>query len=194
MNETAKLHFNEGVRYSLQSDEQASKLNFRRSMDLAGIAVKEFGIALTADSNNQVILQAKGYALRQKGDLPESADIFEALIESKPDQVENYYQLSLCCFENSMVETGIQTFNEAIEISKDSQLIQRLCFDLGTIGLKFMFFAHDCLQMNNIKAFREIANSALIMINGGLSFESRNARLIHVRKLIVDDIENVKDQ
>ena len=194
MNETAKFHFNEGVRYSLQSDEQASKLNFRRSMDLAGIAVKEFGIALTADSNNQVILQAKGYALRQKGDLLESADIFEALIESKPNQVENHYQLSLCCFENSMVETGIQTFNDAIKISKDSQLIQRLCFDLGTIGLKFMFFAHDCLQMNNIKAFREIANSALILINGGLSFESRNARLIHVRKLIVDDIENVKDQ
>jgi tetratricopeptide (TPR) repeat protein len=131
MDEVAKFHFNEGIRHSLQAETHACALNFRQSMESAANAVTEYNLALQIDPDNLVILQTKGVALKQQGELLNAADIFEALIEAEPDQSENYYQLSLCLFEHAIYDSGIDTFNEALAISKSPTLNNRLVSDLG---------------------------------------------------------------
>jgi Flp pilus assembly protein TadD len=49
-------------------------------MESAANAVNEYNLALQIDPDNLVILQTKGVALKQQGELLEAADIFEALI------------------------------------------------------------------------------------------------------------------
>jgi tetratricopeptide (TPR) repeat protein len=193
VDEVAKFHFNEGVRYSLQAETHACELNFRQSMESAANAVNEYNLALQIDPENLVILQTKGVALKQQGELLEAADIFEALIEAEPDQSENYYQLSLCLFEHAIYDTGIETFHEALAISKSPTLNKRLVSDLGYIALKWMYFAHDCLNMGQPEAFTRIANDALNIVDIGLRFDPSNNGLNHLHGLILTDLEQIKN-
>ena len=116
MDEVAKFHFNEGVRYSLQAETHACELNFRQSMESAANAVTEYNLALQILPDNLVILQTKGVALRQQGELLDAADIFEALIEAEPDQSENYYQLSLCLFEHAIYEVDPEVRTDLMSV------------------------------------------------------------------------------
>lgn len=193
MDEVTKFHFNEGIRYSLQAETHACELNFRQSMESAANAVTEYNLALQIDPDNLVILQAKGVALRQQGELLDAANIFEALIEAAPDQSENHYQLSLCLFEHAIYDYGIDTFNEALAISKTPTLNNRLVSDLGCIALKWMYFAHDYLNMGETAAFNRITNDALKIVEIGLSFDPGNNGLRHIRGLISTDLEQMKN-
>jgi tetratricopeptide (TPR) repeat protein len=162
-------------------------------MESAANAVNEYNLALQIDPDNLVILQTKGVALKQQGELLEAADIFEALIEAAPDQPENHYQLSMCFFECALYESGIDTFNEALTISKTPALNNRLVSDLGYIALKWMYFAHDCLNMGKPEAFNHFANDALNIVEIGLRFDSSNNGLNHLRGLILFDLEQIKN-
>lgn len=193
MDEVAKFHFNEGIRYSLQAETHACALNFRQSMESAANAVTEYSLALEIDPNNLVILQTKGVALKQQGELLEAADIFEALIEAAPSQSENYYQLSLCFFEHALYDSGIDTFNEALAISKTPTLNKRLVSDLGYIALKWMYFAHDCMNMGALEGFNRIANDAIKIVEMGLKFDPKNHGLKHLHGLILTDLGQIKN-
>jgi tetratricopeptide (TPR) repeat protein len=180
MDEVAKFHFNEGIRHSLQAETHACALNFRQSMESAANAVTEYNLALQIDPDNLVILQTKGVALKQQGELLEAADIFESLIEAVPDQSENYYQLSLCLFEHAICDSGIDTFHEALAISKSPTLNNRLVSDLGCIALKWMYFAYDCLNIGQPEAFNRIANDAINIVEIGLRFDPSDNGLNHL--------------
>jgi tetratricopeptide (TPR) repeat protein len=193
VDEVAKFHFNEGIRYSLQAETHACALNFRQSMESASNAVTEYNFALQIDPDNLVILQTKGVALKQQGELLEAADIFEALIEAEPDQSENYYQLSLCFFEHAIYDSGIDTFNEALAISKSPTLNNRLVSDLEYIALKWMYFAHDCLNMGQPEAFNHFANDALNIVEIGLRFDPSNNGLNRLHGLILTDLKQIKN-
>ena len=189
----AKFHFNEGVSYSLQSETQASQLNFKNSIELASHAVREYELALQIDPLHLVILQTKGVALRQQGQFLEAAEIFERLIESTRDQPENYYQLSLCFFEHNLYEPGLETFKEALEIFNTPTWVTRLCSDLATIALKWVYFAHDCLNMGQTEAFEHIAKEVIAIVDIGLQFDPANTFFNQIQDQILTDIRHVKN-
>lgn len=193
MDEVARFRFNAGIRHSMQSDANTCQLNFRKAKELAAKAVTEYNLALQIEPDNLVILQAKGVALRQQGELLGAADIFEALIEAAPDQSENYYQLSLCFFEHSIYDAAVETFNEALAISKTPALNNRLVSDLEFIALKWMYFAHDCLNMGKPEAFNRLANDAINIVEIGLRFDPNNNGLNHINGLILTDLQQIKN-
>ena len=162
-------------------------------MESAANAVTEYNLALQIEPDNLVILQTKGVALRQQGAVLNAADIFEALILAESDQSENYYQLSLCFFEHALYESGIDTFNEALAISKTPTLNNRIVSDLRCIALKWMYFAHDCLNMGKPEAFNGLADDAVKIVEIGLRFDPNNKGLNHIHGLILTDLQQTKN-
>jgi tetratricopeptide (TPR) repeat protein len=162
-------------------------------MALAAKAVPELGLALQTQSDNAAMLQTKGVALKQQGELLEAADIFEALIESAPYPSENYPQLSLCFYEHNMHESGIESFHEALAIAKSPTLITRLCSDLSIIAMKWVYFAHDCLNLGGPEAFERIAIEVPRISEVGLKFDPKKILFGKMRDQILNDIRQVKN-
>lgn len=176
--ETAKNHFNEGLRYALDAADSASQGKTDEASYLFEKSIIFYNRALDLDPTQATFMSAKGFALSQLGKIEEAFALFEAAIEMEPHAPENHYQLSLCLFEYGMIDDGIATFNVAHKLSTAStNLPSRLCSDITSISQKFSFYARDCLALKQPAAFKDISTKTVALTAFGLSLNPNHASL-----------------
>ena len=178
MNNTAKYYFNLGVENMLI----AGSLAHSGKMDEAHININDaigcYDKAIEIDPSKAIFFSAKGFSLKQLGATLEAGEFFEKSIELDPGFTESYYQLSLCFFEHSLIQSGRETFEEALALHEDKkELILRFYEDLLELINRHLFYINDVIRMGHKDNILEMTKKVIDVINFTQTFDCADIRL-----------------
>lgn len=176
--EKSKHYFNQGVRNMLDAESLGKSGKTAQAFELIEDAIKFFDQAIEIEPAQAIFLSAKGYALKKLGKTIEAGDYFEKSIEIDPAFTESYYQLSLCLFEHNIINSGTDTFEEALALTNDKQeLKHRLRSDLLELIQKNIFYRDEIARMGHKEHYAEFTTQIIHLVLFSLKLDPSDVRL-----------------
>lgn len=176
--EKSKHYFNKGVQNMLDAESLGKSGKTAKSFELIENAIKFFDQAIEIEPTQAIFLSAKGYALKKLGATIEAGDYFEKSIEMDPAFTESYYQLSLCLFEHNIINSGADTFEEALALTNDKQELKyRLHSDLLELIQRNIFYRDEIARMGHKEHHAEFTTKIIDLVLFSLKLDPSDVRL-----------------